>query len=250
MKQPGNLYGNGREESVKEHFDRIFRSSCNFHKKIDILAHLNGLDNRFNADSLYSNFENFFLIEFKSYKYNIKDELKKPAVCLLCCGLSSNEFITALHDSCHYLMWGQKRRGSGLEADYDIYRNVVCNTSILPNCQGANLMKLTPETKSSKTLAFYAGNNSVGLNATEFKIYLDWLLNSRGSNEGESEDCIDDISEEEKNGKDTFFSTIYATSENYAIDITFNSIESLYEWAMSDKPKPKPRKDDWSNFKP
>ncbi|MGC0909548.1 hypothetical protein [Pantoea agglomerans] len=249
MKEEKKTSGNGREESVKEYFDRVFRSSCDHHGKIDLLAHLNGLDNRFNADTLYSNFENFFLIEFKSYKGNIKDEQKKPAVCLLCCGLSSDDFITALHDSCHFLMWGNKIRGLGLEANYDIYRNVVCNTSILPNCKGAKDMNLLPETKPSKLLAYHAGNNSAGLNATEFKIYLDWLLNSRGCNNG-SEVCQDNTTDIKKDKEDTFFSTIYATSEKYAVDLTFNSIESLYQWAMSDKPKPNPRKDDWSKFKP
>ncbi|MDC7871338.1 hypothetical protein TH60_17755 [Pantoea ananatis] len=249
MNEDKKTSGNGREESVKEYFDRIFRSACDHYGKIDILAHLNGLDKRFNADSLYSNFEKFFLIEFKSYKRNIKDELKKPAVCLLCCGLSSNDEITTLHDSCHFLMWGKKLRDEGLEADYDIYRNVVCNTIILPDCKGAKDMKLFPEKKTSRLLAYHAGNNSVGLNATEFKVYLDWLLNSRDPSD-ESESYQDNKTNIKKDDEDTFFSTIYATSEKYAIDITFNSIESLYQWAMSDKPKPKPRNDDWSKFKP
>ncbi|KGA33520.1 hypothetical protein [Pectobacterium odoriferum] len=235
----------GREESVKEHFDSMFRSACEHFGKIDILAHLNGLDNRFNADTLYSTFDNFFIIEFKSFRKNIKDEIKKPAVCLLCCGLSQNVPITTLHDSCHYLMWGQKRNKK-LVADYDIYRNVVCNTTILPDCNGAKTMTLQPNTLSSHHLAYFAGNNQIGLNAHDFSIYLEWLLNSRnGSQSADSENVY-----KEKDNKGTFFSTIYATSEHYAVDLTFNSIDSMYQWATSDRAKPQRRNNDWGKFKP
>ncbi|MFE8149332.1 hypothetical protein RBA69_19205 [Brenneria goodwinii] len=236
----------GREESVKEHFDRLFRSSCQHHGNIDIMAHLNGLDNRLNADTLYTTYDNFFIIEFKSFKANIKDEKRKPAVCVLCCGLSKNIQITRLHDSCHYLMWG-KKRNKKLEADFDIYRNVVCNTTILPDCHGASLMNLQSNESTSRHLAYFAGNNQVGLDAENFRIYLEWLLSSRsGTKNSESES--DDDKEDKHTG--TFLSTIYATSEHYAVDLTFNSIDSMYQWAIGDRPEPQRRNDDWGNFTP
>ncbi|HEL3135550.1 TPA: hypothetical protein UME31_004397 [Klebsiella pneumoniae] len=50
----------------------------------DLIASLNGGDRDINADTLFGVCDRFFLVEMKSYKRNVRDEAKKPAVCLLC----------------------------------------------------------------------------------------------------------------------------------------------------------------------
>ncbi|MDK9356504.1 hypothetical protein [Lelliottia wanjuensis] len=218
----------GREDSLKAIFDTQFISACRHYERIEIRAPLNGLDQFFNADTLFSTFDKFFIIEFKSYKSSLRAENRKPTACQICCGLQVSSAIIPLHDACHFAMWGNIG-DQLLYGMYDIYRNCVCNTSILPQCPGAAHFMLSPTPKNFNVLARLAGQNRAGLNSLEFQTYLEWLLGSRGGSGGGSGD---------------FNAAIYATSSTHAVNgIPFKSREALHLWSQGNPPDR--RVDDW-----
>jgi len=132
-------------------------------------------------------------------------------------------------------MWGVNSPKAGLSAEYDIYRKCVCNISVLPACIGSQNMKLTRQSQQARLLAGLAGKDSAGLNAADFRTYLEWLLGSRTSGS--------------RQFTGNFRASIYATSDSHALTgYKFDSIDSLYEWANSDRPES--RNDDWSDFEP
>lgn len=218
----------GREDSVKAEFDSLFIRACVYFNAIDIRAPLNGLDQFFNADTMFSTFDKFFIIEFKSYRSSLKAENEKPSACDICCGLLIDKHIIPLHDKCHFAMWG-RMEGSKLQGHYDIYRLCVCNGNILPDCAGAHVWNLSPEPYHFKRLASAAGQNQAGLNADDFITYLEWLLGSRGVG---------------RPGSGDFNATIYATSSTHGIaGMPFKSREKLRDWSKGARPEK--RIDDW-----
>ena len=220
----------GREDSLKAIFDTQFESACRHFGGMEVRMPLNGLDQFFNADTLFSTFDKFFIVEFKSYRSSLKAEREKPSACQICCGLPVSPEIIPLHDACHFAMWGNIGT-SLLQGSYDIYRKCVCHTSILPDCEGAANSMFLPDPNNSKVLARLAGLNQAGLSADEFMIYLEWLLGNRGGRGG---------------GRGDFNAAIYATSSTHAIDgIPFKSRASLLRWSQGARPDR--RKDDWDS---
>lgn len=218
----------GREDSLKAIFDTQFISACGYYGGIEVRAPLNGLDQFFNADTLFSTFDKFFIVEFKSYKSSLRAENKKPTACQICCGLPVSPTIIPLHDACHFAMWGNIGNEL-LHGYYDIYRKCVCNTSILPNCTGAAQSMFSPSPTHFKALAKLAGQNRAGLNSLQFQIYLEWLLGARGGSGGGSGD---------------FNAAIYATSSTHAINgISFKNRDALHRWSQGARPDR--RIDDW-----
>lgn len=220
----------GREDSLKAIFDTQFESACRYFGGMEVRMPLNGQDQFFNADTLFSTFDKFFIVEFKSYRSSLKAEREKPSACQICCGLPVSPEIIPLHDACHFAMWGNLGE-SVLHGHYDIYRKCVCHTSILPDCKGAADSMLLPDPNNSRVLARLAGLNQAGLSADEFMIYLEWLLGNRGGSGG---------------GRGDFNAAIYATSSTHAIDgIPFKSRDSLLRWSQGARPAR--RKDDWDS---
>lgn len=216
----------GREDSLKAIFDTLFVSACQHFGGMEIRMPLNGQDQFFNADTLFSTFDKFFIVEFKSYESSLKAENEKPTACQICCGLPVSPEIIPLHDACHFAMWGNIGKKL-LYGNYDIYRKCVCHTSILPDCRGAAASMFSPTPNHFKNLAKLAGLNQAGLSPDEFMIYLEWLLGNRGGS-GE--------------GSGDFNAAIYATSLTHAIDgIPFKSRDSLLKWSQSARPS---RRDD------
>lgn len=220
----------GREDSLKAIFGTQFESACRYFGGMDVIMPLNGLDQFLNADTLFSTFDKFFIVEFKSYRSSLKAENKKPSACQICCGLPVSPGIIPLHDACHFAMWGNMGPQL-LYGNYDIYRRCVCHTSILPDCDGAAASMLSPIPKHFKYLARSAGLNQAGLNADDFMVYLGWLLGNRGGSGG---------------GRGDFNAAIYATSSTHAIDgIQFKSRDSLLKWSQGARPSR--RADDWDS---
>ncbi|ENU1170596.1 hypothetical protein [Enterobacter kobei] len=218
----------GREDSLKAIFDTQFISACRHFGRIEIRAPLNGLDQFFNADTLFSTFDKFFIVEFKSYQSSLKAENRKPTACQICCGLPISPGIIPLHDACHFAMWGNMG-GGALYGNYDVYRKCVCNTSILPQCRGAAHSMLSPTPKHFNVLAKLAGQNRAGLSSPEFQIYLEWLLGNRGGSGGGSGD---------------FNAAIYATSSTHVVNgISFKNRDVLHRWSQGVPPDR--RVDDW-----
>lgn len=218
----------GREDSVKRIFDDEFKNACNYYNKVEMNAPLNGLDRHFNADNLFSTFDKFFLIEYKSYHSSVKHENRKTSACDLCCGLSNNQEITTLHDECHFIMWGSHSSNT-LTAEWDIYKNAVCNTDVLPNCNGANNINGVIKAKDCHELAVMSGGGRAGLDAKDFEKYLLWLLGDRNVGRKSS-----------MNNGGEFKAAIYATSGDYCFSgLSFNSINDLYAWANGPKPQKK-----------
>lgn len=218
----------GREDSVKAEFDSLFISACTHYNSVDVRAPLNGLDQFFNADTMFSTFDKFFIIEFKSQRSSLKAENNKPSACDICCGLRVDQHIIPLHDECHFAMWGKMEQGI-LQGYFDIYRFCVCSRAILPDCNGAKYWNLFPEPYHFKLLAQKAGLNNAGLNADDFLIYLEWLLGSRGVG---------------RTGSGDFNATIYATSSTHGIaGMPFKSIENLRSWSKGVRPEK--RNDGW-----
>ncbi|MEQ5297298.1 hypothetical protein AB7196_18575 [Providencia rettgeri] len=222
----------GREDSVKAIFDTQFISACNHFGGIEIRMPLNGQDQFFNADTLFSTFDKLFIVEFKSYRSSLRAENKKPKACQICCGLPISPQIIPLHDACHFAMWGNIGNEL-LHANYDIYRNCVCNTNILPTCEGAAKSQLSASPKHMNVLAKLAGENKAGLNSEQFQIYLEWLLGSRGGNGTKGAE-----------GNGDFNAAIYATSSTHAVSgISFKSRHELHVWSQGKRPDK--RVDNW-----
>lgn len=218
----------GREDSLKAIFDTQFINACRHFGIIEVRMPLNGLDQFFNADTLFSTFDKFFIVEFKSYQSSLRAENKKPTACQICCGLPISPQIIPLHDACHFAMWGNIEKKS-LYGNYDIYRNCVCNTDILPMCRGAAMSQLSASPKHFNVLAGLAGQNLAGLNSDEFQIYLAWLLGPRGGS---------------GKGSGDFNAAIYATSSTHAISgIPFKNRSILHSWSKGKRPDK--RFDDW-----
>lgn len=210
----------GREDSVKDIFDKKFRSACTHYTNPEIKFSLNGQDQFINADTMFSTFEKFFIIEFKSQKSSIKDEIKKTSACTLCCGLSQDDEMMVVHENCHFIMWGRKK--DDLYARFDVYAQAVCNPVTLPECEGAKVINGTAADIEYEILADQAGKNAAGVDITTFRNYLAWLFGDR-KKQGEKGD---------------FKATVYATSHDYALTgKAFDSIEDLYTWAMGNEPE-------------
>lgn len=223
----------GREDSLKAEFDTLFMSACEHYGTIDVRAPLNGLDRFFNADTLFSTFDRFFIVEFKSYMHSLGDEKYKDSACDICCGLVADPDVIPFHDQCHFAMWGRiKRKENRLEGDYQIYRKAVCRPVVLPECTGASFSNNSIEFQHFKSLAKKAGQNTAGLPSFEFQIYLAWLLGNRGIG---------------ANGKGDFNTAIYATSKSHGIaGMAFKSRSDLHQWSTGARPAK--RNDDWDSF--
>lgn len=74
----------GREDSVKREFDIIFGDVCKALGKVDMTAPLNGADRYFNADTMFSNYDNFFLLSLSHIMTVLKGKIIKnqPATCV------------------------------------------------------------------------------------------------------------------------------------------------------------------------
>lgn len=220
----------GREDSLKAIFDTQFISACIHYGGMEVRVPLNGQDQFMNADTLFSTFDKFFIVEFKSYMSSLRAENRKPTACQICCGLPISPQIIPLHDACHFAMWGNLDKKL-LNGSYDIYRMCVCNTYILPKCAGAATSMLFPSPKKLNILARLAGKNQAGLSSDEFQIYLEWLLGSRGGS---------------GSGSGDFNAAIYATSSTHAINgISFKDRDGLHRWSQGNRPDR--RSDDWDD---
>ncbi|BBS49894.1 hypothetical protein WP5S18E05_P11780 (plasmid) [Klebsiella quasipneumoniae] len=167
----------GREDSVTDVFKSQVRNACREHGMSDLIASLNGRDRDFNADTLFGVCDRFFLVEMKSYNRNVRDEAKKPAVCLLCNGLQRNSQVRRWHKACHFIMWGRVVKDS-LETRFTIYQDSVCRDSVLPNCSGLGDPP-EPTIYRGEDLARGAALGTAGLSKPDFFHYLWWLLNGR-----------------------------------------------------------------------
>lgn len=222
------MSADGREDSLKSHFDTELIKACELLGGLEVRMPLNSQDEFFNADTLFSTFDKFFLVEFKTEDKSLKAERRKPAACVLCTNIENNTKITALHDSCHFAMWGYREDGV-LRGEYDCYRKSVCNQKVLPNCASAVKQNLKPEPIDYSFLAYGAAKNEAGIDSENFQIYLEWLLGERGEGDGGG------------GGGRTgdLKAAIYASSTTHKIHIEmFESRAALHKWAIGDRPTP------------
>lgn len=218
------MVSTGREDSLKSAFDTELINACQALGGTEIRIPLNGQDRFLNADTLFSSFDRFFIVEFKTEEYSLKAEHKKPLACVLCTNIEGNTVIIKLHDECHFAMWGYLEERE-LRGEYDSYRKSVCNSDILPNCPSAIKQNLHPTPMDYSFLAYHAAMNEAGIDSASFQIYLEWLLGGRGDGGG---------------GTGDFKGAIYASSTTHDIHIVmFESRAELHKWAISDRPTPK-----------
>lgn len=171
--------GDGREDSVTDIFKGLVQDECHSRGIDDLIVSVNGKDRHFNADTMFSVCDRFFIVEMKSYKRNIRDEAKKDAVSNLCYGLLRDLNIRNWHRQCHYIMWGHIMRGSGmLETRFDVYEDRVCRTDILPDCPDLAAPFKLPY-RNGRNLAIAAAMGQAGLCKPDFFYYLNWLLGER-----------------------------------------------------------------------
>lgn len=223
----------GREDSVKREFDIIFERVCKHYGKVDMTAPLNGADRYFNADTMFSNFDSFFLVEFKSHYDSVKRENHKESACDLCCGLNLDKQIMSLHDLCHFIAYGADKNGK-MVVEWDIYKNRVCNSQTLPECAGAASINGAPVNGDAYDLVEDVFDSIKGLDKDRFKTYLNWLLGSRGLSKTRKAAV-------KKNGN--FKAKIYASSSDYVMESPiFESINDIELWASGNMPV---KKDDY-----
>lgn len=220
------MSADGREDSLKSHFDTELIKACEILGGVEVRMPLNSQDQFFNADTLFSTFDRFFLVEFKTEDKSLKAEGRKPAACVLCTNIENNDQITVLHDSCHFAMWGYMADDK-LRGLYDCYRKSVCNEKVLPKCASAVKQNLKPKPLDYSYLAHGAAKNEAGIDSDNFQIYLEWLLGERGDGSGGG------------GGTGDLKAAIYASSTTHNIHIEmFESRAALHKWATGDRPTP------------
>lgn len=211
----------GREDSVTDVFKSQVRNACREHGMSNLIASLNGSDRDINADTLFGICDRFFLVEMKSYKRNVRDEAKKPAVCLLCNGLQRHSQIRSWHRACHFIMWGRVVKDS-LDTYFTIYQDSVCRVSVLPSCSGLGEPP-KPKIYRGEILARKAALSTAGLSKPDFFDYLWWLLHDRAVDVDEFK-----IAPGSKLGF-----TLFGTSDTTGtiLSKTFRTYADLEKWA-------------------
>jgi hypothetical protein len=181
----------GRELSVVDVFQAELFQACLRNGAIDLKISLNGSDRVFNADTMFSSNEHFFLVEFKSSLGELKSEDRKPAACILCDGLFTYPNMLELHQQCHYAMWGKKQYNGNLGSVYGVYEDLICRPKTLPLCESVWQTPIhrdaeldEPKTWEGKELAVRAAQKTAGLDREKFLYYLEWLLWARTSDGG------------------------------------------------------------------
>lgn len=211
----------GREDSVTDLFKSQVRNACREHGMSDLIASLNGGDRDINADTLFGVCDRFFLVEMKSYKRNVRDEAKKPAVCLLCNALQKSPQVLSWHRACHFIMWGRLVKYS-LDTYFTIYQDSVCRDSVLSNCGGLGEPP-GPTIYRGEDLARNAALGTAGLSKPDFFNYLWWLLNGRAV----------DVEEFKIAPGSRLGFSLFGTSDTTGtvISKTFKTYADLEEWA-------------------
>lgn len=206
----------GREASVTSRFANQFKSACSINNLTEFKYDLSGQDNKANADVIFNTLNNFVLIEFKSYKRNVKEENKKHRVYNLCHRLKENSSMENAHRRCHFIMWGVTENKK-LETKYTIYQDSVCRKSILEKSKFLDNPEL-PHILKGENLASEISRSETGLNIQEFLIYLQWLFSKERS------------LNEQFNGP---ISLIATSSNQYYDGLQFNSFPEFKIWAES-----------------
>ncbi|MBI6856162.1 hypothetical protein YA0002_25705 [Pseudomonas cichorii] len=222
----GDITVSGRETSVSLTFHYELFQACRSHGAIDLNIPLNGADRVFNADYMFSSDDQFFLIEFKSSKGDLRSENHKESACLLCEGLFNIPEALELHQQCHFAMWARKGHNDGLNTFFGVYEDLVCRSENLPSC-GAVYIEPEhrfhnfdePKVRSGEQLATDVAMKLVGLGRDDFLRYLEWLLWTRS-----------DASSYEKNRELPI--TLFGTSFAGGIKSReFKSFQQLEAWA-------------------
>ncbi|MDX6917750.1 hypothetical protein R9X49_21890 [Pectobacterium carotovorum] len=170
----------GIEASVASIFKSQLNSACLRNGIDDLAFDLNGADRLVNADNMFSICDRFFLIEMKSWDYNISSEALKPSVCDLCTGLTLEPTVRNWHRQCHYLMWAEMGGfPPGIQTYCSIYEDCVCRPNILPNCPGLTYPQHQAISLGTALIASILKEEKGGLTAPEFFYYLEWLLGTR-----------------------------------------------------------------------
>ena len=112
----------GREDSVIERFRKDLRNECKTSGAVDMNAPANGGDRYLNADEFFAAGNRFFIVEFKSRKFDLKSEDRKPSACALCGRLAASAKAKELHDMAHFAAWAEKERKGNLKCFVGVYR--------------------------------------------------------------------------------------------------------------------------------
>ncbi|RYF04885.1 MAG: hypothetical protein EOO78_03010 [Oxalobacteraceae bacterium] len=147
-------------------------------------APVNGKDRYWNADEFFAMGEQFFMVEFKSYKHSLKDENRKPSACHLCAKLAENGSAEKLHDMAHFAAWGEKPYGDDLLCNIGIYRLLICHPKALPLCEHVQSVVEVECGELSTDFIQRITASGVGLTEQKFTSYLRWLIEEAGEGGG------------------------------------------------------------------
>lgn len=174
----------GREDSVIECFRHDLRDECSAVDVPDMNAPANSGDRYYNADEFFAAGERFFIVEFKSQKYSLKAEDRKPSACRLCGRLANTALAREWHDMAHFAAWGQKLREGDLRCFVGIYRSLICRSNVLPACEHVETVPDSATYESSVEFIRSIIQNEKGLPEPEFTRYLRWLIEDSGGGSG------------------------------------------------------------------
>ncbi|MFC5478676.1 hypothetical protein [Massilia suwonensis] len=167
----------GREDSVTEVFRHELRDECSAVDVDDMNAPASGTDRYWNADEFFGIGDRFFIVEFKSHKFGLKSEDRKPSACALCGRLASNSKARALHDKGHFAAWGVKPRDGDLTCFAGIYRLLVCRLEVLASCEHVEgTFDDENVVDSAINLIRSTLNAENGLDEQQFTAYIRWLI--------------------------------------------------------------------------
>lgn len=177
---------NGRENSVIESFRHSLRRECTKVNVVDMNAPANSGDRYWNADEFFAAGDRFFIVEFKSQKFSLKSEDRKPSACTLCGRLATNIQARIWHDMAHFAAWGHKRREGDLTCHIGVYRTLVCRHEVLPSCEHVSLDCNAGSFEVSENFIQKTICGKKGLREPEFTRYLRWLIIDSNTGGGSS----------------------------------------------------------------
>lgn len=166
------------EQSVIDAFLNYLKKQSENIGKDFISASLDGQDNLFGADYIFTNSIKFVLSEFKYEENNIVAENQKPKRLYMCEKLECDTVNKNRHDLCHYIAWSKSTEDKKRTIVFNKYFDEVCNLKIWNN---SNLTESMPKTNSRIPVNKFVDNflhQKIGLEFHEFNLYIDWLLKS------------------------------------------------------------------------
>lgn len=170
------------EQSLADEFNKFLKEQAEKAGRKVTTHSLDGDDRDVGADYVLSNENRFAIVEFKWTREDIKAESYKTRRLKLCKELSKNSEMTALHDSCHFVSWGEPEESNKFRVFTNIYRFEVCTKKVFGDaCCWEDPSSKKPLGAANFARRFIQNFSSCTLSKDEFNKYLAWVKKETSS---------------------------------------------------------------------